>query len=60
MLLDSSELMSTLIYYRARELGGEEEVTVEVVQMMRTIHIDLDRDQDLGLDLDPDQDLDLD
>ena len=54
--------MSTLIYYRARELGGEEEVTVEVVQMMRTIHIDLDvdRDQDLGLDLDPDQDLDLD
>lgn len=56
MLLDSSELMSTLIYYRARELGGEEEVTVEVVQMMRTIHIDVD----LGLDLDPDQDLDLD
>jgi len=50
--------MSTLIYYRARELGGEEEVTVEVVQMMRTIHIDLD--VDLGLDLDPDQDLDLD
>ena len=48
--------MSTLIYYRARELGGEEEVTVEVVQMMRTIHIDLDVDRDL----DPDQDLDLD
>lgn len=58
MVLDSSELMSTLIYYRARELGGEEEVTVEVVQMMRTIHIDLDVDRDQDLGLDPDQDLD--